>query len=66
MENIERVYDILDFTDCEEVMFINVNGTNLHVYYTDEDANPTEYVADMNERPQALDYVLGKRDDFDD
>ena len=33
---------------------------------TGEDTMPFNYLPDMTDRPEALDYLMGKRDDFND
>lgn len=53
---------------------IEVEGTDAKVYATevegddDEDMYPLDalYIFDMSSRPQALDYLLGNRNDFND
>jgi hypothetical protein len=53
---------------------IEVEGTDAKVYATEVDGDDDEdmyplsalYIFDMSSRPQALDYLLGNRDDFND
>ena len=58
-ENNEKVYDVT----------IDKNET-VGVYLSDTDSDGEEYfftyLPDMTERPEALDYIMGRRDDFND
>ena len=61
-----RIYDILDFTEKEQVVDFYVKDTDLHVVYLDEEENTSHYITNMSERPEALDYVLGLRNEYND
>lgn len=53
---------------------IEVEGTDAKVYAVEVDGDDDDfqypldalYIFDMSSRPQALDYLLGNRDDFND
>ena len=53
---------------------IEADGTEAKVYAVERDGDDDEdmypldatYIFDMSSRPQALDYLLGNRDDFND
>ena len=61
-----RVNEVFDLKNHETVWDVCVdNMDNVRVALEDEETE-WDYIPNMNERPQALDYILGKRDDFND
>lgn len=59
LERDEFIYDI----------YIEDNGTvRVHLRELGDDGDYVEgdYLPDMSDRPEALDYLMGKRDDFND
>ena len=69
-----RAHEVF-FTEYETVYHaIEVEGTDAKVYATEVEGDDDKemyplsalYIFDMSSRPQALDYLLGNRDDFND
>ena len=64
----KRANEVFILERDEEIFDVSVDddGT-VRVYMTeDNELTPFDYIPDMTERPQALDYLLGKRDNFND
>lgn len=62
-KRVNEVFDLKEGEYCQEVFTYN---DELHVILVDKDNIPWAYVPDMSERPQAMAYILGQRDDFND
>lgn len=68
---LERLYELLDFAGNEEIVSAYAEGelSYLHVNYITKDSDdedPTEYIADMSDRPTALLYAMGLRSSYND
>lgn len=65
-----RCYDVFDAREGDE--FLNISAVNpafvliLMLEKIKDTTIRTTYAADMSDRPQALAYLLGLRDDFND
>lgn len=63
------VFDLLGSDHIDDIQVVRLtNGseeTRLYIYNLDEDYDFV-YCPDMSDRPQALAYLLGERDDFRD
>lgn len=61
-----RAREVFDLEDNEMVSDIYVdNNQVVHVKIVSENED-CDYMPAMEDRPQALDYLLGNRDDFND
>jgi len=64
---IERTYDVFDFSDDEKILDVNYVDNELRIQIQDiNDYDIWFYIPEMEQRPQALAYVLGEREDFND
>lgn len=59
----EKVFDIAENEQCYG---ITVDPSGQVVIKMSQDDLIFDYLPDMSERPQALDYLLGRRNDFND
>ena len=55
----DYIYDVIIEDDSQVVV-------QMRELSDDGDYVDFKYLPDMTERPEALDYLMGKRDDFDD
>lgn len=63
----EKCREVFDIGPTEEVCDYEYEGGQLILYMCDnKDGTCWRYEPDMTDRPQALDYILGKRNDFND
>lgn len=66
---LERIYDVLDFDEDEEIVdaYAYPDKTDVHIDYQNiNDYSIGHYIADFSDRPHALAYIKGIREDFDD
>lgn len=67
----KRANEVFDLQEYDYVYNISVNDYGEMIVEIEElghhgDAFVFEWTTDMSERPQALEYLLGTRDDFND
>lgn len=63
----ERCREVFILTDTEEVCDADCVDGNLRLFMCDNaDDTCWIYLPDMTERPEAMEYVLGNRNDFND
>lgn len=63
----KRVNEVFDMNEGEKCygLFVEDTGT-VRVCLEDSDLNVFDYLPDMTERPEALQYLMGERDSFSD
>ena len=63
----KRVNEVFDMDEGEKCydLFVEDNGT-VRVCLEDSDLNVFDYLPDMTERPEALQYLMGEKDSFSD
>ena len=62
----KRVNEVFDLKDNETVWDVYVDNMNNVRVTLDDGETEWDYIPDMSKRPQALDYILGKRNNFND
>lgn len=66
----KRCKEVFITQEGDEFYAINTNGSDVCIAMKETDPNGEElffnYFPDMSDREQALDYLLGKRNDFND
>lgn len=66
---LELIYDVLDIDEDEEIIdaYAYPGETDVHIDLQNiNDYSISRYIADFSNRPHALAYIKGIRDDFDD
>ena len=63
----KRVNEVFDMNEGEKCygLFVEDNET-VRVCLEDSDLNVFDYLPDMTERPEALQYLMGEKDSFSD
>ena len=64
----DEVFDLREGDFIYDVFIEDDGGVKVSMRELDEDGDYVDfnYLPDMSDRPQALDYLMGKRDDFND
>ena len=62
----KRVNEVFDLDENDFCCDVHLDNEQLCVTLVDPDGVPWDYLPDMSNRPEALDYLLGKRNDFND
>lgn len=61
-----RADEVFLLDEGDEVISVSGDINCCRIRMIDKDGLEFDLMPDMTERPQALDYLLGKRDDFND
>lgn len=67
----KRCYEVFEPLDGDEFYFIEINGCGVvEIQMTEKDGDGDDmvvtYIPDMTDRPHALAYLMGERNNFDD
>ena len=64
----DEVFDLREGDFIYDVFIEDDGGVKVSMRELDEDGDYVDfkYLPDMTNRPEALDYLMGKRDDFND
>ena len=62
----KRANEVFDLKEEETVWEVEIDNMGNVRVTLDDGETEWDYIPDMNSRPQALAYLLGERDDFND
>lgn len=62
----KRADEVFLLDEGDEIISVSGEGDCVRVRMIDKDGLEFDLMPDMTDRPEALDYLMGKRDDFND
>lgn len=62
----KRADEVFLLDEGDEIISVDGEGDRVRVRMMDKDGLEFDLMPDMSDRPEALDYLMGRRDDFND